>query len=118
MAEIKRQTRGEGELLTVAGDLTVAHIREVHAAVSDALARAAVVDVEVRDVSALDVSFLQLLCSAHRTADERGKNLRVRGLDRGQAGEVLLRSGFLRHIGCRDSTRRTCLWVQDGAAGG
>ncbi len=117
MAESRRKKAVGSKRLTVSGDLTVARAGELRTALSDALAQAGAVEVTVAKVTALDVTFPQLLCSAHRAAVEGGKELAVKGLDEESFGELLRRSGFLRHIGCREDTRRSCFWLAGESAG-
>jgi hypothetical protein len=71
------------------------------------------VEVIVENITGIDISFPQLLCSAHRTAAARNKTLTVVGLAQEQLNTMLLRSGFSRKTGCQENTRTPCLWLND-----
>jgi hypothetical protein len=58
-----------------------------------------------------DVTLLQLLCSAHRTAAEQNKVLTMEGGDRSPVAQLIQHAGFLRHIGCHEITGQPCLWI-------
>ena len=111
MADIQRRHEGDRETVTVAGELTVPHAQRLKAALLDALQGSARVEVVLGKITRLDSSFPQLLCSAHRTAADRQKRLTVTGAEQERFTDLLRRSGFTRHTGCRESTRETCLWL-------
>jgi hypothetical protein len=72
----------------------------------------------VRETDEVDLAFLQLLCSAHRTAVSAGKLLR---LDAGSSPlflRQLAAAGFVRHSGCMLDCGNSCLWVAAGNAEG
>jgi ABC-type transporter Mla MlaB component len=107
-----RQKRKEGAKTVVAsGPMTVATANKMKAVLVEALGSADAVTVSLENIAGVDVAFLQLLCSAHRTAAEGGKTLTVTGTDREPVASLLRQAGFLRHIGCHESTRRSCLWI-------
>ncbi len=110
MADIRREKQDGWERLTFSGDLTVAHAAAIASAIRDAVQTAAKVEIVVEQVTAVDVTFPQSLCSAHRTAAGLDKELMVRGQSEEPLGGLLRAAGFLRHIGCQDKTRKTCLW--------
>ena len=66
--------------------------------------------VHLENVREMDIAFLQLLCSAHRTAADEKKFFTIDG-DRELFLALLSKSGFQRHIGCRDNDRYPCLWL-------
>jgi len=70
---------------------------------------------DVRGVTGLDVSILQIVCSAHRTFMKLRKQLTFAGpLPPAWMGflEVV---GFARGKGCSMDRNNTCLWVKDGS---
>jgi len=112
MADIRRNQAGERVVLSISGVLTVPHAKALQAELLAALKSAAVVEVAVGEVSAIDITFPQLLCSAHRTAAVLKKEMTITGVDQERFGSMLRNAGFTRHIGCQESTRRSCLWLQ------
>lgn len=110
MAEIRREKTAEQEQLFLGGDLTIASMKDVKTALQDAIRNASSVAVYLEHVRNLDVAFLQILCSAHRTAADENKPFSIYGeLDRFKL--LLEAGGFQRHIGCCDSSRHPCLWL-------
>jgi hypothetical protein len=105
MTDIRRRQEGDRVIVTVGGDLTVSS--------AAALQGASAVEVIVENITGIDISFPQLLCSAHRTAAARNKTLTVVGLAQEQLNTMLLRSGFSRKTGCQENTRTPCLWLND-----
>jgi len=112
MAEIRRSQEGARAVLTISGELTVLHAKALQKELLDALTGAASVEVVMGNVSAIDITFPQLLCSTHRTAAALKKQMTITGIEQAQFAAVLRNAGFARHIGCQESTRRSCLWLQ------
>lgn len=110
--ETKREKDGDREVLVVSGDLTIAAAGALKEALRQLVQAGPNMTVRAERVRAVDISFLQLLCAAHHTAAERNRTLQVAGTDREPFATLLRTSGFLRHIGCRESTRRSCLWAE------
>ncbi len=111
MADIKIKKISGRSTITVSGDVTVSGAKELKEALLNAVRTATSVKVMLRNISCADVTVLQLLCAAHRTAVLMDRTLAIEGADREPMATLLRHAGFLRHIGCHDSTRRTCLWV-------
>ncbi len=116
MVEIRRERTAEQEIVVLGGDLTITDMSSVKSELQHALQNASAVLVRLEQVRELDVAFLQLLCSAHRTAADQNKSFRI-------GGEIepfrtrLKKAGFQRHIGCRENSKYPCLWLceQGGA---
>jgi len=111
MAEIRREQQGDRETLFFSGELTVQHAADIAQALGEAVERAAAVEIVIEGATAADVTFPQALCAAHRTAAALNKTITVRGEREEPVSSLLLSAGFLRHIGCQGSTRKTCLWL-------
>jgi len=104
----------DGAVVTAEGRLTASQAGLLHQSLLDAFAGSRRVELSLRGVQEADVSFLQLLCAAHRTAAARGVAFLVNGLD---AAEPVVRliheAGAERGAGCPEG----CLWPGGGAAG-
>lgn len=111
MADIQRKQEGDRAIVTVSGDATVSSAAALKKELVAALQAASAVDVVVENITAADITFLQLLCSAHRTAAARNKALTVTGLAQERMSAMLLRTGFSRQTGCQENTRTSCLWL-------
>jgi ABC-type transporter Mla MlaB component len=110
MADIRHTTENGRDVLTISGALTVKHAKALKAALLEAVRNSPAVDVNVENISELDVTFAQLVCSAHRMAAGLNKQLTITGLEQERFSQMLTRFGFLRHTGCLENTRMSCLW--------
>jgi len=111
MADI-RQAKSKGrEVVTVSGLLTVKNAKTLKATLSKALQNASEIEVNVEHIDEIDITLAQLICSAHRTAAGMNKQVTITGLEQERFSRLLVQSGFFRHIGCHDSTRKSCLWL-------
>lgn len=111
MADIRHAKKKGREVLTVSGALTVKHAKALKAALQKAVRSAPAVEVNVENIGDLDVTFAQLICSAHRMAADLNKQMTITGLEQERFSRMLGRFGFFRHIGCHESTRKSCLWL-------
>jgi anti-anti-sigma regulatory factor len=96
--------------VTFTGDLTIENVQELHQKLSAALDEVTQLTLAFADVTAVDLGFVQLLCSAHRTAVRAGK---VMTLD-SRRPQIFHRSlkemGFLRDRGCVLDSQGSCIW--------
>ena len=99
-------------VMTLSGDMTVEHASELCSALKEVAEQHVDVEVQVGGIDNVDMTFFQLMCSAHRTftANDRqfvlkqGKNSL---LTKGAA------SGFVRHKGCSRDKFHTCAMVME-----
>ena len=97
--------------VTLNGDLTVADATELKNLLLEALAARDFVEVDLTNVTGMDLSTLQLICSAHRTARTSGKELALTGTGKGVLLEARKVAGYIRHQGCMYNPTKSCLWV-------
>jgi ABC-type transporter Mla MlaB component len=100
------------EMLTLqwGGDLTVRRIAELKAQVQQALATATQVAIAIAPDAECDLTTLQLLCAAHRTASRQAKTLQLCGEIPEQFKMIMNLAGFSRHVGCVRDPSGCCLW--------
>jgi len=113
MADIRTANKEGREVLTVSGDLTVKHAKDLKAALLNALQKASAIEVDVEHIGEVDVSFAQLVCSVHRMAADMNKQMTITGIEHERFSRMLSRFGFFRHIGCQESTRKSCFWLHE-----
>ncbi len=99
--------------LILAGDLSVAKAAELLQALRQALDEADTVAVRLDEerVERIDLAFLQLMCSAHRTAVATKKRL---FFEEGRAAKLTATAqaaGFLRRQSCILNPGNDCLWL-------
>jgi len=99
----------EGAVLNLSGCLTVWSAAEAKEALSRALGEADRVEVDLAGVETADVTAIQLLCSAHRSAAERSKSVVLRNTG-GAVRRLAEDAGLVPRAGCRDG----CLWAEEG----
>jgi anti-anti-sigma regulatory factor len=100
------------ETVTLTGDLTIENAQKLHKKLTAILDHTEQLTIVFENVTAADLSLVQLLCSAHRTSVRADKFLK---LDR-KRQEALCRAmqelGFLRDKGCALDTQGSCLWKE------
>ncbi len=102
---------GAGRLVTLEGDLTLPHAKEMKKAFLKALVEADDVSIGFDDVQEVDLSCLQMLCSVHRSALRLKKQVRF-----GDTSPKILKAaadaaGYSRLKGCKLDCERSCLWI-------
>ena len=76
------------------GCLTIATVEATHARLREALGGAGAVVLDCAQAREIDVTFLQLLVAAQRTAVRAGKSVRLAAPPSGALAEALRRCGF------------------------
>lgn len=105
------QEQGELGVLVLEGDLTVEHAGELRKALLDAFNSVRQVSFDLERVVSMDLSCLQLLCSAHRTASLTGKELLQIGDSSPGLKETVKSAGYPRSTGCTEDMAKGCLWI-------
>ncbi len=78
--KVTKTTDGKEGTLSLAGDLTMAEVQETKQALLEAIGEVDTLRLDLKEIEAVDVSFIQLLCAAHRECflSEKGIFLEVR----------------------------------------
>lgn len=98
--------------LRLDGDLTIERAAELLDVCRRALEACDRIAVEFDEVCAVDLSCLQLLCSAHRTAVAQDKQFFFAGKRPAFLSEVGGVAGFIRKQKCQmNPDRQDCLWL-------
>jgi len=97
--------------VTLAGDLTIASAAELRDMLSRALTETDRVVVCLGQVEDMDLSCLQLMCSAHRTAIRQGKGFVFQGRRPEAFTRIADKAGFLRGRSCTLNPGKDCLWL-------
>ena len=103
------KTSNEG-ILAVEGALTVSRIAEVREELLKAFKSSVKVALDLRSVTEIDLSALQLCCSAHKTAMKTKKVFELMDSSTGVAKNTAGMNGYLRQQGCSMDQNDTCLW--------
>jgi len=107
--EHEKNSAVEGVELVLDEDCSIENARNLRDALLEANEGATDVSVNMGAVKRIDTTSLQILCSAHHAAVQRGRELRLTNVGR-ECSDVMRLLGFVRHVGCRDDIGGTCLW--------
>jgi anti-anti-sigma factor len=106
-------TTTEGKVkVMLEGNLTVANAADLRILLLEALAAEGNhIEVNLEGVTGLDLSFMQLMCSAARTARNSGKELSLAGTTSGVLLQARKAAGYIRQLGCNYNPTKSCIWV-------
>jgi anti-anti-sigma regulatory factor len=110
MSVIFTRTGNKG-VVTLDGDVTLPQAEELRRVLIKALVDADEVALDMEKVQNVDLSCLQLLCSAHRSASRFTKKLFFSGSPPKALKDAVEAAGFSRVTGCRLDCDKSCLWV-------
>ena len=110
MQYIREKSDGE-EMITLAGELTISSADELKDVLIKALSVNERISINLEQSTEIDLSCLQLLCSAHRTAIKNKKSLSRIGACPNSLKNITEQAGFLRHKGCVRDVNDGCLWA-------
>jgi anti-anti-sigma regulatory factor len=100
-------------MVTISGPMTIDKIGEIQRGLLEAFQIGKRVELSLAGVTDIDLSGLQLLCSAHRSSMVRGLEFAVTGSDAGALYSVAMLAGMPRHIGCARDDADGCLWKRE-----
>jgi anti-anti-sigma regulatory factor len=96
--------------LACSGSITVQDVAVLRHHLFDALAIVNTLVLHFEGIEEVDVSFLQLLCSAHLTAGKLEKELTLGGISPAFLTAVEM-AGYARHFSCPLGTTGNCFWI-------
>jgi anti-anti-sigma regulatory factor len=101
-----------GKTLEIEGECTLDRAVELKSLLLEALQDGGDLLLKLDKVTAVDLSFLQLLCSAHRAALRCGKGFALHPQHPVAFIEAAEGAGFLRTMGCHDALDKECLFME------
>ncbi len=102
---------GDQGTITVKGEITIVNAGEFRNALLNIQDRWSSLTVDLEGLEEIDVTGLQLLCSAHRSAVKLDKQLTLVGQTVETLNKSALKSGFVRERNCAAGGGQECLWV-------
>ena len=97
-------------ILSLDGEITLPYAEQLKKLLVDALEASERVYIDTEAVIDIDLSCLQLLCAAHRSAADRGRQLILK-LRRSEAFSAkILQAGLTRALDCDCVHESDCLW--------
>jgi anti-anti-sigma regulatory factor len=109
----EREQSGSARVLKLKGRCTIEHAAELKAVLIDALHGQEDLVVSLDGVSELDLSCLQLLCSAHGTSLKRNKSFTLDGIFPEAFKQIVKDAGFLGAMSCLHDPGADCPWKGD-----
>jgi anti-anti-sigma regulatory factor len=101
---------GKTGRLSLEGSLTIARVGELKMALLEGCKKVDHVTVCLGQVSEVDLTFFQVLCSAHRLFDAENKTLSITNGTEGEYWQMVERLGFKRMNACALDLKSECLW--------
>ena len=101
---------GDSGLLTLDRQVTLERAVELKAILLKALKHVNRLTINLTEVAAADLSFLQLICSAYTSFNKLDKELALSGKDSAVIKQLLKDTGFSRHDVCALNINQQCIW--------
>lgn len=110
------QSPGGPARLRLEGEVTIETAGELKEALLNAFEMKADLLVDCSGAKEVDLSTLQLLCAAHRTARSLGRNMTLDGHSENAFARAVVQAGFPRQRDCLLSPdAKSCLWLPQSA---
>jgi anti-anti-sigma regulatory factor len=103
--------------LKISGRLTVEEASAVREQLLAALEGSQELQVDLSEVTAVDLAGLQILCSSHQGAELAGKRFQLADGGNPIFRKAMAEAGFQRHIGCARDNTNSCIWVEERTDG-
>jgi anti-anti-sigma regulatory factor len=97
-------------VLSLDGDCTIEHAAGLKDLLQESMHRGGHILLNLKGVTAVDVSFLQLLCATHRRTLELHKHMAVDPRRPPILHETAVAAGYYRKVGCHKDPAKDCLW--------
>jgi len=112
------QQTGDAGALILSGEMTVRQVSELRTVLAQSLASVNRLALRLEDVGDMDLSFLQLLCSAHKTSALLMKELTLVA-PAPSFTRAVREAGYVSHSRCTQGIAEGCFWsAQEGDPGG
>lgn len=112
MQLIKTRKLADKIVLTVSGNLTAEDVHDLKSSFLEALEYSNEVELQIEDLTGIDLLCLQLLCATHRMAIKANKSFSIPSCCPTIFVNVVNRAGFPRHKGCMKKGGDACLWLK------
>ena len=108
---LNSSVRENGEtIITSGGRLTIENASDFSRTVRDALEASRVVAIEFEPAVEIDITGVQILCSACKSAANSGKTFSYHGAQPQALTDIIITSGAERHAACKHNNDSTCIW--------
>ncbi|MBW4055199.1 MAG: STAS domain-containing protein [Proteobacteria bacterium] len=112
---LNSSVRENGEIIITSGDrLTIETAAEFSRIVREALEASKNVALEFEPAVEIDITGVQVLCSACKSAAQGGNVFSYRGPQPRALAEIITSSGAERNAVCKYNNNSTCVWFGGG----
>lgn len=103
--------RENGDIIISSGDrLTIESAGEFAQLIREGLEASQHVSVEFEPDVEMDITGIQIICSACKTAAASGKNFSYQGARPSALADLIEACGVERHATCKQNNNSTCIW--------
>ena len=103
--------RENGETIVTSGDrLTIENAAEFSRIMGEALEASTKVAIEFEPAVEIDITGVQILCSACKSASKSGKTFSFNGPQPQTLTDIITTCGAERHAVCKHNNDSTCIW--------
>ncbi|MDD2365275.1 MAG: hypothetical protein PHN84_03855 [Desulfuromonadaceae bacterium] len=108
---LNSSVRENGSIVITSGDrLTIENASDFSRIVSESLHSSSSVLIEFDSSVEIDITGVQILCSACKSAANSGKIFSYQGVRPKALDDVIANSGAERHAFCKHNNDSTCIW--------
>jgi anti-anti-sigma regulatory factor len=108
---LNSSVRENGEIVVTSGDrLTIENAADFARIVRDALEASFVVALEFEPAVEIDITGVQVICSACKSAAAAGKIFTYHGSQPQALADIIKNGGTERHAVCKHNNDSTCIW--------
>ncbi len=112
MADFKIEQLDKKKILSINGSVTIENANALKKVLIDLMDQTDSLLINISDISEVDVTFLQLLCSAHKTMISRNRTLTISERCPESFHKTISNSGYSQHKGCPLDKTDSCLWLK------
>ncbi|MDD2542475.1 MAG: STAS domain-containing protein [Desulfuromonadaceae bacterium] len=113
--QLNSSVRENGEIIVTSGNsLTIETAAEFSRIVREALEASRNVAIEFDPAVEIDITGVQVLCAACKSAARDGKEFSYRGPQPRALAEIINSSGAERNAVCKHNNNSTCVWFGGG----
>jgi anti-anti-sigma regulatory factor len=102
----------ERKVLVLEGDLTIINAAELKRILLEAIDNSTHVELDLEHVTDIDLSCIQLFCSAHRTSLDLNRTVSIGSGHPEVIREAVKEAGFPLNKGCKLDADGSCLWIE------
>jgi anti-anti-sigma regulatory factor len=99
-------------VINLGEDLSIAHAGKLGQIILEALNAGGQIVISCSECANMDLSFLQLLCSAHRTALKSTSTLKLSDTLKEQLLRKAGEAGYFRETACSSDNTHECFWMR------